>query len=72
VTIEEDAAGQPVFLQGKRRQPITAIFDRWRLDDEWWRRVPVSRHYYAVSLASGQRLILYKDLLQNTWHRQTL
>jgi len=72
VEIEEDTAGLPLVLKGKRRQKITAVNDCWRLDDEWWRREPVSRLYYAVVLASGQNLVVFKDLVKNTWYRQTL
>jgi hypothetical protein len=54
-----------------RRQVVAAIDDRWRIDDEWWRREPVSRLYYAVLLASGQRLVLYKNLTNDCWYRQS-
>ena len=72
VQIEEDAAGLPLALRGKRRQKIVAIDNRWRLDDEWWRREPVSRLYYAVVLASGLKLVVFKDLIANKWYRQSL
>ncbi len=49
---------------------VAAIDDRWRVDDEWWRSEPISRLYYAVRLASGQRLVLYKDLVSGGWYRQ--
>jgi hypothetical protein len=70
VKVEEDAAGLPVATRMKRRQVIMAIEDRWRIDDEWWRREPVSRLYFTVCLASGQRLVLYKDLNDGGWYRQ--
>ena len=70
VGVEEDAAGRPVALKQRRRQAITAIDDRWRIDDEWWRQAPVSRLYYAVRLASGQRLVLYQDLSHGGWYEQ--
>jgi hypothetical protein len=68
--VEENAAGLPVALRTKRRQPVKAIDDRWRLDDEWWRSEPISRMYYAVRLASGQKLMIYKDLVGGGWCRQ--
>ncbi len=68
--VEEDAAGRPVAVKGKRRQLIQAIDDRWRLDDEWWRSEPISRMYYAVRLASGLKLVIYKDLAGGGWYRQ--
>jgi hypothetical protein len=68
--VEEDAAGLPVALRTKRRQPVKAIDDRWRLDDEWWRNEPISRLYYAVRLTSGQKMVIYKDLVGGGWYRQ--
>jgi hypothetical protein len=67
---EEDLSGLPLAVKMKRRQAVISIEDRWRLDDEWWRTEPVSRLYYNVLLASGQRLVLYKDLVTGTWYRQ--
>ncbi len=71
IRVQEDSSGFPVTIRTTRRQVIAAIEDRWRIDDEWWRREPVSRLYYAVNLASGQRLVLYKDLTSGCWYRQT-
>ena len=69
--VEESPAGLPVAVRLKRRQSIIAIEDCWRIDDEWWRSEPVSRLYYAVILASGQRIVLSKDLIDGSWYRQT-
>ena len=56
VKIEENAAGQPVAIRGKRRLAVMTIEDKWRIDDEWWRAEPVSRIYYNILLASRRRL----------------
>jgi hypothetical protein len=72
VQVEESQPGLPAMVKIKRRQRIIAIEDRWRIDDEWWRTESISRIYYAVLLASGQRLVLYKDLMKNEWYRQTI
>lgn len=68
--IEEDALGLPLAIKLKRRQAVTSIEDRWRIDDEWWRTEPVARLYYNVLLNSGQRLVLYKDLVGGGWYEQ--
>jgi hypothetical protein len=68
--VEEDASGLPVAVRVKRRQAVISIDDRWRLDDEWWRTEPISRLYYNILLASGLRLVLYKDLVTGGWYRQ--
>jgi hypothetical protein len=71
VKVKEDADGLPQALEGKRLQSVSAIEDTWRLDDEWWRREPLARLYYTVRLTSGQRLVLYKDLNNGGWYRQS-
>ena len=71
VRVEEDGTGLPKTVELPRRQAIIAIEDRWRVDDEWWRQESVSRLYHSVRLASGQRLVLYKDLLTGYWYRQS-
>jgi hypothetical protein len=70
VKIEESASGGPLAVRIKRRQAVIAIEDKWRIDDEWWRKEPVARLYYNVLLASGQRLVLYKDLVTGSWYQQ--
>ena len=79
VRVEEDPAGFPAAVRfvphssttGKaRRQAVSGIEDRWRLDDEWWRPDPVSRMYYALMLASGDKMMLYQDLVTGKWYRQ--
>jgi hypothetical protein len=70
LTVEESAMGMPVAVRQKRRQSVISIEDRWRLDDEWWRAQPVSRLYYNILLASGQRLVIYKDLVNGRWYEQ--
>jgi hypothetical protein len=72
IQVKTDAAGVPRALQGRPRQQIAAIDDRWRLDDEWWRREPISRLYYVVRLAAGHRVVLFHDLVHDAWYRQTL
>ena len=63
VHVELDASGQPKAVKIPRRQTIIAVDDQWRLDDEWWRSEPVSRLYRALRLASGNRLVIYQDLI---------
>ncbi len=71
IPVEEDAKGLPLAVREKRRQRVETIDDCWRLDDEWWRPDPVSRIYYAIHLASGQKMVIYKDLTNGSWYRQS-
>ena len=70
VRVEESTAGEPQVVRLPRRHRVAAIVDKWRLDDEWWRREPVSRLYYDVLLASGERLVIYRDILKGAWFKQ--
>ena len=69
--VEEDASGLPVAVRTKQRQAIMAIEGKWRIDDEWWRSEQISRLYFSVLLVSGQKLVIYKDLITGLWFRQS-
>ena len=71
IEVEEDSYARPLAVKTAQRQIVVTIEDGWRIDDEWWRREPVSRLYYQVQLASGQRLVLYKNLANDCWYRQS-
>jgi hypothetical protein len=70
VQVEEDPSGLPLAVSTPRRQAVTAILNRWRIDDEWWRSGAVSRLYYSVLFTSGQQLVIYQDLNSQKWYRQ--
>jgi hypothetical protein len=44
--------------------------DRWRIDDEWWRK-EISRMYFHVTLEGGRVLTIFQDLIAGAWFRQT-
>ena len=54
----------------ERWREIPEILDSWRIDDEWWRKQPVSRLYYRVLLEDGTVVGLFKDLVSGEWYRQ--
>jgi hypothetical protein len=49
---------------------VSAIQDRWRLDDEWWRERPISRLYHTLVLEDGSLLVVYRDLVAAEWYVQ--
>lgn len=64
------AKGCPAFLcQGNRKRRIERVIDRWRIDDEWWRK-PIRRFYYLVEIEGGSIDIFYNDLEDERWYRQ--
>ena len=71
VKLDEDSTGRPVaVINGRLKQAVIAIDDQWRIEDEWWRGQTLSRFYYEIRLASGQRLVVYKDLISKSWYKQ--
>ena len=71
VAIGADGRPHTVVRGGRlESRAVSAIQDRWRIDDEWWREHAVSRMYYALLLDDGSLLSVYHDLLANTWHEQ--
>lgn len=70
VAVACDERGRPlaVRMRGRKRE-VAAVLDRWRLDDEWWRR-PIHRMYYLVETGEGALETLYQDLEDGAWYRQ--
>ena len=52
-----------------RWRKVLEILDTWRIDDEWWRKQPVSRLYYRVVLEDGTMAGLFKDLIGGQWYQ---
>jgi hypothetical protein len=66
-----------VYLRGVRRGgpevPVLQILDRWRIDDEWWRK-EISRMYFQVLLAPEEAplvMTIFHDLIEGGWFAQT-
>lgn len=68
--VEASTRGEPaaVVVQG-RFQPVRAVHDSWRIDDEWWRE-EIARRYFAVELENGRKLTVYHDLVGGGWFIQ--
>ena len=49
---------------------VTGIQDIWRIDDEWWREKPISRIYYMCILKTEEAVVIFQDLITNSWYRQ--
>lgn len=70
VRVGTDEHGTPVRLtRGRRTYHVAAERERWRIQDEWWRR-PISRSYHSVVLENGQLTTLFQDLTTGTWFLQ--
>lgn len=65
VIAEVDGQPRALFLGG-RRERVREVSNRWRVQEEWWRRERV-RQYYRVITASGRLCLIFQDLLGGGW-----
>lgn len=49
---------------------VAHVIDMWEIEDEWWRKQPVRRRYWHVTLATGQDLTVFQDLQTGEWYQQ--
>ena len=81
VQVEVDGNDMPIAIaavkgrnagasRSYKRRRVLEVLDVWRIDDEWWRKQPVSRIYYRVALEDGTITSLFKDLVSGQWSRQ--
>lgn len=68
IRVYADDRGDPkaVRLKGRPPREVVQIRERWRIDDEWWRK-PIARIYYDLVLDSGRSLVLYFDEIESKW-----
>ena len=52
------------------RYVVEAVLETWRIDDEWWRKRPVSRLYYRLLLEDGRTVTVFQDEVSKRWAEQ--
>lgn len=69
--VEADEEGWPtaVYLSS-RRWAVDAVLETWRIDDEWWRKRPVSRLYFSLLLEDGRTATVFRDAVSSRWAMQ--
>ena len=71
VEVEEDDQQKPLYISlGRRKLQIAAIEDMWEVEDEWWRRTPIARRYYRVTVEDGPCVTLFRDHVSGGWYKQ--
>ena len=70
IQVAEGPNGLPLEVNLRPRLKVKAIEDLWRIDDEWWREVPISRTYSNCLLEDGRHITLVKDLITGSWYKQ--
>lgn len=72
INVTSDALALPqTFLWQGQLHPVQQIAKQWREDQGWWKR-RVWREYFKVATATGLLVIIYHDLLTESWYLQRL
>ena len=72
ITVTADAEGLPLrFVWRGTTHPVEGIANHWRVDGEWWRR-RLWRDYFKLYTRTGLLVVLYHDLLSNSWFIQRI
>ncbi len=64
--VESDAAGQPLSVDG---EDVDAVRESWLVEDRWWTDQPLRRRYWEVVTTGGRNVVVYRDLVEQGWHR---
>jgi len=66
LSVKADAAGRPqaLLLEG-RWEGVQELCNRWRVEEEWWRRERY-RDYFRLITDSGRLCLVFRDLLGDT------
>jgi hypothetical protein len=65
--VEAHADGTPRRIN---RQSVGTVREEWRVVDRWWTEEPVSRRYFDVVLAGGERAVVFLDEEVGRWFSQ--
>jgi hypothetical protein len=52
------------------RSTVALVREEWRVVDRWWTEEPVSRRYFDIVLASGERAVVFHDEEVGRWFSQ--
>ncbi len=67
VLVETHVDGAPRLVN---RAVVAVIREEWRVVDRWWTEDPVSRRYFDVVLAGGERTVVFRDEEVGRWFSQ--
>ncbi len=67
IKVIAEVEGEPrVLFLGSKRERVREVSNRWRMQEEWWRRERI-REYYRVITESGRLCLIFQDLLGGGW-----
>lgn len=72
ITVAVDDSGVPTqFTWNGTTYAIEIVTNRWRSDNDWWRG-RIWREHFKVATTTGLLVIIYRDMLRDTWYLQRL
>jgi hypothetical protein len=72
ISVLMDAKATPLtVLWDGTRHPVDIIERRWRDDLLWW-RARIWREYFVLRTHTGLLIMIYHDILSDTWRLQRL
>lgn len=60
-------AGRPLAVEAGA---VDSIREEWLVEDRWWTRDPIRRHYFELVLEDGRCLVVFRDLGAGGWYEQ--
>lgn len=68
IKVRANINGVPLsFTRNGRREKVAAIYEHWRLADEWWGN-EVERHYFRIKTSAGLVCDIFRDMVANSWY----
>jgi hypothetical protein len=68
--VEVHASGGIPVRVGERRSRVEAVREEWLIEDRWWTREPLRRHYFELLLEGGRCVTVFHDLCEGGWYEQ--
>jgi hypothetical protein len=65
--VEAHVDGSP---RSVNRSAVAVVREEWRVVDRWWTEEPVSRRYFDIVLAGGERAVVFHDEEVGRWFSQ--
>jgi len=68
INVRTNIKGVPVGLtRNGHREKVVAIYERWRVADEWWGS-EVERDYFRIRTSAGLVCDIFRNTVANRWY----
>ncbi len=73
VRVQTDTAGEVSALHWQGRWERARVYNRWRLEDDWWRPGgEVVREYRKLRTESSLVCVVYRDEITGEWYLEKI